>query len=186
MRNILVGADIKLTAVKDTDLSVIEDWFNDTEFLRYYDMVPALPRSRAQVEAYIKDYETSEERYIFAVRANDTGKIIGVAGFEDIIWSNGVATVFIGIGDRSYTGKGLGREAMKMVLDFGFNELNFYRIQLNVISYNKAALGLYESLGFVREGTYRNFILRDGKRYDMCLYGMLRPEWDKKFGQTDA
>jgi RimJ/RimL family protein N-acetyltransferase len=62
-------------------------------------------------------------------------------------------------------------------LDFGFNELNFYRIQLNVISYNDVAINLYESIGFKKEGIYRNFILRDGKRYDMYLYGMLREEW---------
>ena len=180
MRDLLKGSSIKLTAIKDSDLSIIEGWFNDIKFLRYYDMVPAIPKSHGQMETFIKDFESSDEKYIFAIRTNDTEKIIGVIGFDEIIWSNGVATVFIGIGDKSCTGKGLGKEAMKLILDFGFNELNFYRIQLNVISYNEAALGLYKSLGFVREGTYRNFILRDDKRFDMCLYGMLKPEWDEK------
>ena len=43
-------------------------------------------------------------------------------------------------------------EALDLLLDFGFNELNFHRIQLNVISYNDAAIALYETLGFVKEG----------------------------------
>lgn len=180
MRDLLKSANIKLTAVEDSDLSAVEIWFNDVRFLRHYDMTPAIPRSYRQTEAFIKDFETSDEKLIFAVRTNDRSKIIGIVGFEEIIWSNGVATAFIGIGEEDYTGKGLGKEAMKLLLDFGFSELNFYRVQLNVISSNEAAIRLYESLGFTREGTYRNFIFRDSKRLDMYLYGMLKPEWDNK------
>jgi len=177
MRNLLVGDKVKLTAIKESDFTEIEEWFNNTEFLRYYDMLPAMPKSRKKLEEMIQGYENSAERCIYAIRANSTGKIIGVAGFDEIIWSNGVATVFIGVGDSRYLGRGFGKEALKLILDFGFNELNFYRIQLNVISYNKTAINLYESLGFVREGTYREFILRDGKRYDLYLYGLLKAEW---------
>jgi len=177
MRILLSGDNIRLTAIKESDFPLIEEWFNNTGFLRYYDMLPAMPKSRKKLEEMIKGYEDSEERCIYAIRVNETGKIIGVAGFDDIIWSNGVATVFIGIGDDDFLGRGFGKEALKLLLDFGFNELNFYRIQLNVISYNITAISLYESLGFQREGTYREFIYRDGKRYDMYLYGLLRGEW---------
>ena len=183
MRDLLVGENVRLTAVKDSDYSVIGDWFNNVQFLRYYDMVPALPQSSRQTEGLIKSYDDSDERYIFAIRANETGDIIGIAGFDEIIWSNGTAMVFIGIGDESFAGKGIGTEVMRLLLDFGFSELNFYRIYLNVISYNVIAIKLYESTGFVREGTYRSFVYRDGKRYDMYLYGLLRPEWEIKQGK---
>ncbi|HHW49770.1 MAG TPA: GNAT family N-acetyltransferase [Clostridiaceae bacterium] len=186
MRNLLAGDNIKLTAIKESDLPVMEEWFNNVGFLRFYDMLPAMPKSKKKIEEMIRGYEDSEGRCIYAVRDNDTGKIIGVAGFDEIIWSNGVATVFIGIGDNGFLGKGLGKEALKLLLDFGFNELNFYRIQLNVISYNKTAINLYESLGFVREGTYREFILRDGKRYDLYLYGLLKDEWKTLIERMEA
>lgn len=71
---------------------------------------------------------------------------------------------------------------MSLLLDYGFNELNFYRIQLNVISYNENAIKLYEGLGFVKEGSYRDFIFRDGKRHDMYLYGLLKQEWSELNG----
>ena len=181
MRNLLTGRNIELTAIKDCDIPAIESWFNDIRFLRYYDMVPAAPKSHKQIESFIESFENSDEKFIYAIRDIDTGKIIGITGFEEIIWSNGVSTIFIGIGDESFTGKGLGKEAMRLILDYGFNELNFYGIHLNVISYNKTAIRLYEGLGFVREGTYREFILRDGIRYDMFLYGLLKSEWDNIF-----
>ncbi len=50
---------------------------------------------------------------------------------------------------------------------------------LTVFSYNENATALYERLGFTREGSYREHLERDGRRYDMYLYGLLRPEWEK-------
>lgn len=41
-------------------------------------------------------------------------------------------------------------------------------------------LRLYDSLGFVREGVYREHLQRDGQRYDMILYGILRHEWQTR------
>lgn len=182
MKSLLIGNTIQLTAIKDSDITVIENWFNNTAFLRYYDMLPAIPQSIKQLEALLKYFEDSDERFIFAIRLNDNGRIIGIAGFDEIIWSNSVATAFIGIGEPGFPGKGLGKEAMQLLMDFGFNELNFHRIQLSTISYNEIAVKLYESIGFIKEGTYREFIHRDGERFDMYLYGMLDSEWRSRYG----
>jgi len=180
MRNLLVGKNIKLDSLNASDIDIMSQWFNNVEYLRYYDMVPAIPKSQKDMQKLYEYYDSSEDKYIFAIRMLDSNKIIGVAGFDEILWTNGVATTFIGIGDKEAKGKGLGKEAMELLLDFGFNELNFHRIQLNVISYNKVAIGLYESVGFKKEGIYREFIYRDGRRYDLLLYGMLRKEYAKQ------
>ena len=50
-------------------------------------------------------------------------------------------------------------------------------LQLMVVDYNESAIRLYEKLGFHLEGTFRQFGLRDGRRYDQHLYGLLREEW---------
>ncbi len=173
MRGLLQNGKIRLNSIKEEDLERIEEWFNDVEFLRHYDMIPAVPQTSYDVKHFLDNFTNSSERHIFAVRFKKNGEIIGIAGFDEILWNNRVATVFIGIGEKQYQGQGLGKEIMELLLDFGFNELNFYRIQLNVIAYNEKAIKLYESLGFVKEGTFREFILRDGKRFDMFLYGKL-------------
>jgi RimJ/RimL family protein N-acetyltransferase len=180
MRDLLSAKRIKLTAIRDSDLKKIEFWFNDTKFLRYYDMIPAVPKCKSEVQAVMDSYTDSSEKFLFAVRMIETEEIIGIAGFDDIIWSNGVATLFIGIADKQFISEGFGKETLQMLLDFGFNELNFYRIQLSAIAYNEAAIHLYEISGFIREGTYRNFILRDGERFDLYLYGLLDAEWRKR------
>ena len=73
---------------------------------------------------------------------------------------------------------GYGREAIELTLKFAFHELNLHRIQLTVFSYNERAIALYESFGFKREGVFREHLQRDGRRYDMYLFGLLRHEWE--------
>ena len=88
--------------------------------------------------------------------------------------------VSIAIGEAKQWGKGYGYEAMQLVLRFAFDELNLHRVQLTVFCYNKRAIALYEKLGFQREGIHREHLQRDGRRYDMYLYGLLRSEWENR------
>ncbi|SKA95746.1 Protein N-acetyltransferase, RimJ/RimL family [Caloramator quimbayensis] len=177
MKKLLEGDNIILTAVNDSDIENMEKWFNDLSFLRYYDYLPSVPKTYKEIKEFIDEFTKANDKYIFAIRKKESKKIIGIAGFDDILWNNGVATVFIGIGEKEYISKGFGKESLCLLIDFGFFEFNFHRIQLNVISYNNSAINLYEGVGFKREGVYREFLLRDDKRYDMYLYGLLKQEW---------
>ncbi|MDP4177962.1 MAG: GNAT family protein [Bacillota bacterium] len=177
MRNLLVGDRIEINRIKDEDLNYIEYWLSSVDFLRKYDYIPAVPYSKKSLKDYIDYFESTNERYIFAIRDKDNNNIIGVTGFDEIVWSSNTAVFFIGIGDKNYIGKGLGKEALSLMLDFGFNELNFHRIQLNVISYNIPAIKLYESIGFIKEGVLREAVYRDFKWYDLYCYGILQKEW---------
>lgn len=178
IKDLLRGKNLYLTTLKEEDLPIFEAWYNNIAFLRVYDMIAAFPKSQAELQDMLKDIRQAHDRYIFAVRSKSDNNLVGVTGFENILWNNGTAVIYIGIGDASSRGKGFGTEALALTMEFGFQELNLHRIQLNVLSYNEPAVKLYEKLGFKKEGTYREFIHRDGKRYDMYLYGILRPEWD--------
>jgi RimJ/RimL family protein N-acetyltransferase len=180
MNNLLVSEDIKLSSIKEQDFDIILEWFDDYEFLTYFDMLPAVPQTKEQVNEMLDYFIKSKDKVIFAIRHRVSNKIIGITGLDEIQWNNGTATLFIGIGDKEHTGKGLGKEALKMLIDFGFYEFNLHRIQLSVIAYNERAIRLYEGLGFVREGSYREFVNRGGNRVDLCLYGLLKHEWRLK------
>lgn len=177
INKLLEGKNVKLTSFEKEYLPAFEAWYNDTGFLRYYDFVSAFPKSRIQLDTMLTDTKLSSDKYIFAVKTLKEDKFVGVTGFEDILWNNGTATIYIGIGENEFRGRGIGKEALALTIEFGFSELNLHRIQLNVLSYNESAIALYEGLRFKREGTYREFAHRDGKRYDMYLYGILRSEW---------
>lgn len=147
LKSLLKGERIRLTVLNEKDMIIMEKWYNDMDFLRSYDMTIAFPKSSVQLCEMLNEKRKSNNSYIFAIRTLEDDKFIGIAGFENILWNNGTAVVFIGIGDESNKGKGYGEETMKMVLDFGFYELNLHRIQLDVLSYNTPAIKLYEKLG---------------------------------------
>ncbi|MBV4420365.1 GNAT family N-acetyltransferase [Clostridium tyrobutyricum] len=176
--NLLKGSKIILTSFKEEYLKDFEKWYNNIPFLRNYDMISAFPRSIDELKPMIDDVKKSSDKFIFAIKTLKDDKFIGVTGFEDILWNNGTAVIYIGIGEKQNRGLGIGTEAFNLTMEFGFEELNLHRIQLTVLSYNTPAIKLYEKLGFKREGVYREFIHRDNKRYDMYLYGILRTEWE--------
>ena len=179
MKNLLIGKKVNLMSINEEDISEIQKWHNDVAFMRNYDIVSAIPKNIEEVLETINDIRKCNTAYIFAVKILDSQKIIGVTGFENISWNNGTSLIYIGLGESENRGQGYGKEALKLTIEFGFEELNFHRIYLTVLEYNEPAIKLYEKLGFKREGVYREFIHRDGKRYDMYLYGLLRPEWDE-------
>ncbi|WP_312814779.1 GNAT family protein [Sedimentibacter sp.] len=172
--------EIKLERIEDNDMVYIYEWFKDIEFLKFYDYMPPIPQSADEVNKTFRDYKKNEESDVFVIKLFDSNQIIGIAGFDDIVKENKVATLFIGIGNKDVRGRGYGKEALNLLLEYGFNKLGFHRIQLNVLEFNMAAISLYEKAGFKREGTYREFVLRDDKRYDLLLYGLLKSEWKKR------
>jgi RimJ/RimL family protein N-acetyltransferase len=180
MINLFKGKQVKLTTLREEDIPVIEKWFNDMNFLRHFDKLTAIPRDSAYIRNLIKEMNDASNEFIFAIRSLDEEKLIGVTGFENIQWNNRVASIFIGIGEGGFRGKGIGKEAMSLTLDYAFNELNLHKLQLTVLQYNTAAIALYESLGFVKEGVFREFILRDKTRYDLINYGIIHYEWVNK------
>ncbi|MFO7637062.1 MAG: GNAT family protein [Clostridia bacterium] len=171
---LLSGDKVFLDALEEADIPILASWYRDTEFLRNYDFDPAFPKSEEQLKSMYLGQQ-KETSAIFAIREQRTGKLVGLCGLMNISFSNRFSWIFIGLG--SDQGKGYGTQALSLLIRFAFHELNLERLQLNVIAYNHRAIALYEKLGFRREGAFRQAILRDGKRTDLLLYGLLAGEW---------
>lgn len=176
--NLLRGTNVRLTALIPNDLPLIAHWYQQSEFLRLFDASPAYPQTEAVLAKWLEERQKATNSFLFAVRLLENDDLLGYVEFDEILWTHQVSGVSIGIGDPTHCGKGYGYEAMQLALTFAFNELNLHRVQLTVFSYNERAIALYEKLGFQREGVYREFLHRDGKRHDMYLYGLLRREWE--------
>jgi RimJ/RimL family protein N-acetyltransferase len=180
--NLLRGDRVRLTALTKDDLPAIARWYEDTAFGRLFDAEPATPRSAAELEKWLEEQRKAGNGYLFAIRPLDGDDLLGYIEMDGILWAHQTGWLGIGIGEPDNWGRGYGYEALRLALDFAFHELNLYRVQLTVFEYNERAIALYEKLGFRREGVFREFVHRDGRRYDMLLYGLLRREWEGRGG----
>ena len=177
MRRLLTGKSIRMTSLNATDMATITEWYHDGEFSRLLDYGPMYPRPREHWEKWRVERYDDKSGFVFGIRLHDAPELIGWVELDGVHWTNGSAWLGIGIGDPKNRGKGYGHEAMTLILDYAFNELNLHRIQLSVFGYNTRAIDLYERMGFVREGNFREFLNRDGQRFDMFLYGLLAADW---------
>lgn len=77
-----------------------------------------------------------EMKLQFAIVDLETDKLIGNCGYEDISQIRRTATIGLFIGDEEYRNKGYETQVLKLLLDYGFNYLNFNNIMLYVFSFN--------------------------------------------------
>jgi RimJ/RimL family protein N-acetyltransferase len=182
--NLLRGDKVRLTPLTRSDLPTVARWQEDTQFLRLFDAVPAYPKTEAALAQWLEETHKATNHFIFAVRPLEGEELLGYVELDGILWSQRVCGIAIAIGDPANRGQGYGREATQLALAFAFDELNLRRVTFTAFSYNQRSIALAERLGFQREGSFREFLLRDGQCHDMLLFGLLRREWEAHRGRA--
>ena len=170
------GERVRLAAPLPEDAEVFARWTQDDLYLRLLDDDPVRPEAPSRFDAFATGHDAATSTY-FHLRTLDDDRLIGFVVLFNIKWRNQSAEMAIGIGDRMDWGKGYGADALRLILTYAFSELNLHRVGLGVLSYNERAIRAYERAGFVREGVLRQMVQRDGQRFDMYTYGILRDEW---------
>ncbi|MEV7179666.1 GNAT family protein [Kitasatospora sp. NPDC093679] len=75
-----------------------------------------------------------------------------------------------------HQGRGLGTDAVRTLLDYGFAELGLHRIELTVLGEDLPALAASRKAGFTEEGCRREAAFRHGRRQDHVQTGVLARE----------
>ena len=177
--------DVRLGPIDfEKDPEIEFRWTHDSEFMRMYQFDPARPMSAAMVkkqyEKLEKEVEEKKNLFPFMICAKEDDRLIGKAAVQWIEWSNGNGWIHMGIGSPDDRRKGYGSQAMRMLLRFGFGELNLFRLSARIPEYNTAALSLFSKFGFVEEVRRRKAIQRDGQRWDLIAVGLLKDEWQRQ------
>lgn len=177
-RQLLQGKLVRLTAYRSgEDSEAFARFFDRSDFLRLMDSDPARPHSARHFRAMFEKDELTNDCFNFAIRTLAEDRLIGGVELDEIEWPHGVGWIGIGIGDPAYWDRGYGTDAMREIIRFGFEELELHRLSLNVFEYNLRAMKVYEKLGFEYEGRVKEFLYRDGRRWDVVFMGLLRQEW---------
>ena len=109
------------------------------------------------------------------------GEAVGHVRLHSLEKTDRRARLAIGLFAVSHLGKGIGRRAIRLTLDYAFGPMELHRIDLRVLSYNTRAIRCYTSCGFVHEGTEREAAWIHGAWHDDWIMGILSGEHDATF-----
>jgi diamine N-acetyltransferase len=103
----------------------------------------------------------------FAIHAADDGEFVGVCSLENIDHNFLRAEFGIWIGPRR--GTGIGTDATRLALDWGFTMIGLRNVMLESYAFNENAIRAYERAGFRTIGRRRDSVLALGRRWDSIL-----------------
>ena len=175
---------IKLRVVLKEDVVRIKDWLKDDEiaeawFGRYsygdsahlaYDPLKAGSFSKKKWKEVFED----SDHMIFSVYNGEEHVGEGHLAIDKAL-GDGQLSVLIGRKDLWH--KGLGAAATDKMIQIGFQQLELFRIWVDVPEYNKNAIKLFKQFGFVHEGTLRQSRPHHGARFDSVIMGILKNEY---------
>ncbi|MCL2558598.1 MAG: GNAT family N-acetyltransferase [Treponema sp.] len=108
------------------------------------------------------------------------GTVIGDVALQGIDDKNRSCDLGMNIAKIENRCKGYGKEALALILDYGFWNIGMERVTANTFEINIPAQKSLEKLGFVLEGRARKAVYFRGTRYDRMDYGLLAGEWREK------
>jgi RimJ/RimL family protein N-acetyltransferase len=178
----LQGEKVRLRPMSRDDLKRLWEFNNDLEVELASGGDPPIPQSFARLQAEF-DADAGKggrDGPKFAIDADD--KFIGHCAlfrFDDVART---CELGITIGDKSYWGRGYGRDAISVLLDYAFRLRNLHRVFLSVNGNNERAIRAYRASGFTEEGRLRAHVWTQGRYEDLVQMGILDEEWNAQRG----
>ena len=175
----LIGERIYLSPLNIEDAEKYVEWFCDfkmTDGIGKSGNIMTLEAEREWIEKTLKNNDLN-----FAIVKLENDELIGNCGFANVSHQNRIGTVGIFIGDENNRSNGYGTEALKLLLDYGFNYLNLNNIMLTVKSFNERAIKCYEKVGFKEFGRRRESYYLNGKYYDDVYMDILSKEFTESY-----
>ena len=117
---------------------------------------------------------------LFLLIDKELNKIVGRCGIHNWNKDHKRAEIGYNMQDDSFKRKGLMKEAVNAIIDYGFNELKLHRLEALVGANNIASLKIMERFDFVKEGLLRQHFYIDGKYEDSIMFSVLGEEYKTK------
>lgn len=160
---------MKIRRLEWKDLKTRVDWMNDARINATLNI--QLPVSLESTKLWFERIQTNNKRVDFSFE--EEGRLVAMGGFTDIVAGVCKAELYIFV-NPDLQGKGIGTETVKLMCQYGFDEMQLEKIYLHTNADNYAARRLYEKLGFVLEGYMPKEIMNKGKIKDRCYYGLYK------------
>lgn len=165
-----------LRQVEESDIDDIHAYASDPMLTTHltWDAHRTLQDTHAFIQFAFKQYEENGVGP-WAIVWKEKNQVIGTI---DLVWNKKHYSAELAYAiSREFWRQGLGTEAVKKIINFGFKEMELERIQARCVPDNIASYRLMETVGMTYEGTLRKSMFRKGKQEDIKMYSILRNEY---------
>ena len=156
--------DVRLRKFEERDVPNKVKWINDAENNQYlhYD----LPLVEEKTYAWFQTLGNRTDRYDAVIEYG--GIPVGIIGLLEI--KDGRAEYYITMGEKQYKGKGIAKEATRMLLDYAFLNLKLEEVYLYTEEENIGAQRLFEKCGFEKQYLEKDSAINRGKLVNRYFY----------------
>lgn len=158
-----------------------EDLFHilsNEQVIKYYGKESLININEAkQLIDHIHLYYRQKRSIRWGIIYKENGNFIGSIGLNNLNLWNKKAEIGYEL-HPEYWRRGIMFEAANAVLQYGFSQLDLFRIGAVTYPENVASNRLLQKLGFRQEGLLRGYLYQNGLSHDAIMHSILRPEWN--------
>ncbi|WEL22665.1 GNAT family protein [Halorhabdus sp. BNX81] len=171
----LDGETVALRTIEDKDLEFIQRERSDAAVWRTLGW--PFPSNRKQLTEFFEETISDEEAIHLMITVAE--EPVGMVSFHEISADSwrGELGYWVATDEQ---GKGYATDAVGTLVEYGFRDLGFHRIEAKVFDGNEPSRRVLEHLGFTHEGVHREAVFSDGGFRDVHWYGLLVEEWSGK------
>ncbi len=175
---LLKGETINVRKMRLSDAQNLYDNVKHKEVVKYTQAIPH-PYPKDGAQKFIRSSFSNIKKnkaYELAIVLKESDKLIGIVSLLSVDMKNNNAELGYWLGKKHW-GKGYVTQAVKLILDFGFNQLKLHRIYAKLFDKNIGSKKVLEKTGFKLEGTFKEHQYRHKKWQDVLRYGLLKKDY---------
>src|SRR3954468_7209469 len=169
----LTGDRVTLRGVERDDLPHLWEMYNDLEVEHRSSDAPPAPTSLARVQARFDARATEPDPNVVHFVIVVGGDVIGEVMLHSIDRYSNACHLGISL-HRDRWGKGYGQDAVRTLVGYAFDKMNFRKVSLEVLAEDLRAVGAYRKVGFVEEGRFRSHTWHAGRYQDVLRMAIFR------------
>ncbi len=163
-----------LRQITPEDLQEVFELRSNAETMKYIPrpLVTTMDEALEHI-TMIQDKLEKNEGINWAITLKGDTKLIGIIGHYRMKWEHFRSEIGYMILPECH-GKGIATEAIQLMIDFGFNQMNMHSLEGIIDPANTASARVLEKNGFVKEAHFKENEFYDGKFLDSVVYSLVR------------
>lgn len=178
----ITGEKVGLRALEKDDLPLLQDWRNNPDFRRNFREARELNLSNQEIW-FNKSCVNNPNDFMFGIVKLDDDSLIGAGGLLYINWIIRSAdfSFYIGLNNYYIDNQGFAKEAAKLLIDYGFNNLNLNKIWMELYKFDKKKIEFFtKEYNFKIDGVLRENCYEEGKYWDSVIISFLKSDYLKQ------